>query len=233
MAEYAYLSEKFAGRLSKDEQKRYLIDMKNGSVEAREKIFEHNIRLVPFTINKYFKNLEFDIDDVYSIGCLGLTKAVNTYDVDKGYDFSTYACKCIFNEIHRTIRNWRSKPTPVSLNTAVKETREEKNIDMIDTIVDEKSDFREEIFENSVNGEIRKVISELPDSKEKEIAMKYYGFNSIPSYQKDIAKEYGIAQSQVCRIVRNVTRTIALMLESRDIIELSNREVKRLKIKRG
>lgn len=231
--EYAYLSEKFAKRLPKDVQKQYLIDMKNGSKEAREEIFEHNIRLVPFTINKYFKNVEFDIDDIYSIGCLGLTKAINTYDVDKGYDFSTYACKCIFNEIHRTIRNWRSKPLTVSLNTVVKESKEEKNIDMIDTIVDEKSDFQEDILENSVHSEIRKVIDELPDSREKEIAMKYYGFSSKPRFQYEIASEYGLAQSQVCRIVRNVTRTLALLLESRDVIELSQKEMKRLKIKGG
>lgn len=231
--EYAYLSEKFAKRLPKNVQKQYLKDMKNGSKEAREEIFEHNIRLVPFIINKYFKNVEFDIDDIYSIGCLGLTKSINTYDFDKGYDFSTYACKCIFNEIHRTIRNWRSKPVSTSLNLVISASKEEKNIDMIDTIVDENSDFQEDILENSIKNEIRKVISELPDSRNKEITMKYYGFNGNPKPQYEIASEYGLAQSQVCRIVRNITRTLALLLESRDVIELSQKEMKRLKIKGG
>ena len=248
MKTFGFKSLELKTSLPNDIQQEYLRRYKNGESSLRNVIVEHNLRLVSSLAFSYYNGGLNDLDDIFEVGVIGLLKAIDSYDPDneKGALFSTYAYKCIVNAINMFIRK-NAKDTnkcfTFDFMLANKNDKgdesdfegdyEEKKTYFVDELVDEKADFQEKIIKDSAYSEIRKIVNELQDSRNKEIVMKYYGFDCSPRPQHEIASEYGIAQSQVCRIVRNVTSTIALMLEKRDVIELSNKEIKRLKIKGG
>ena len=91
--------KKWENNLSKEEIIKLIIEAQNGSKKAKDKIIIQNIKLVIYEINKKFNNVEYDKEDLISIGIIGLIKAINTFNIEKGYKFSTYATKCIDNEI--------------------------------------------------------------------------------------------------------------------------------------
>ncbi len=208
--------------LAKDELDNLLKQSQAGSKEAKEKITTHNIRLVLHEIISKFKNVDYDKKDLVSIGAIGLLKAIDTYDISKGYKFSSYATTCIDNEILMFIRKLKGKSNFEnnidSLNRVAMQDKDGNAATLQDQIRDDK-DFVEDNERTVTYNIIRKLVNSLPD-KDREIIMLYFGFDNDQTYtQREIAHKMNMAQSMVSRIiVRNVEK-IGKMLEFIGVIE--------------
>mgnify|MGYP004515798973 FL=1 len=216
--------------LIKDELDKLIKEACSGSKEARDKLIIHNIRLVLYEVANRFKNVGYDKKDLISIGSIGLVKAVNTYDMTKEVKFSTYAVRCIDNEILMFLRK----------------VKHDKNIDSIDKVFfygEDGSEFKlEDILsddsdlvtdhENSETYKIiRQLINQLPD-KDKEIIMLRFGFYNDRVYtQKEIADKFHISQPHVYRLITKIVNKLGKQLESVGVTELPVKPKVKLKEK--
>lgn len=209
--------------LKKEEIYDYFEKMKNGDKIAREKIINHNIRLVINEVLKKFPNSPYDLKELISIGLIGLIKSVDTFDTTKELQFSSYSTKCIDNEILMFMRKEKKYINDISLEQPIGTDEEKKELKIEDTLCDGNSDFVAELVSKYEDIEsykaIRTVINELPE-RARNIIIKYFGFeNDIPMTQKAIAKELQLSQSYVSRIIKCAVKDISIQLKALGIIE--------------
>lgn len=189
----------FMEPLDRDEESYYLRRFKDGDLGAKDVLVERNLRLVAHIVKKY-TTPERDMDDLISIGTIGLIKAIISFDESKG-KLSTYAAKCIDNELLMMIRAEKKKSKEISLYEPIGTDHDGNEISLYDVVVsDEKS------IENQCElaGDIARVIelvrSELTD-REREIVCKRYGlFGEKEITQREVADQLGISRSYVSRI---------------------------------
>ena len=200
-------TDKLPPPLSKEEELKYLIRAKTGDEEARNILIEHNLRLVVFLAKKY-ENTTYDIEDLVSIGSIGLIKGINTYKIDKNIKLATYASRCISNEILMFLRKNKRKKAEVSLEDALNYDAEGNELHLED-ILGTEIDLVPSEYEKQVDKEIlSKEIKELPD-RDKEIMTLRYGLNNTKEYtQKEVAEMLGISQSYISRIEKKVVRKL-------------------------
>lgn len=193
----------FPPALSSEEEKNYLNKYKNGDIKAKNKIIEHNLRLVAHIVKKYTSN-PAEQDDLISIGTIGLIKGVNTFDESKGIKLATYASKCIENEILMYFRSKKKLSQDISINEPIDSDGEGNPLTLMDIIFTEE-DTAEKIDEQLLISKIYKNINELNDEREKTIIIMRYGLYGTESYtQKQIAKKLNISRSYVSRIEKKV-----------------------------
>ncbi len=199
--------------LSKEEELDCLIKAKQGDEEARNKLIEHNLRLVVFLAKKY-ENTCYDIEDLVSIGSIGLIKGINTYKVDKNIKLATYASRCIANEILMFLRKNKRRNGEVSFEDALNYDSEGNELHLED-ILGTDGDIVIKEFEDKVDRELLKEqISQL-DDREKEIMTMRYGLNNTTEYtQKEVANILGISQSYISRIEKKVIRKLKSVLKT-------------------
>lgn len=179
--------------LKKEEIYDYFEKMKNGDMAARDKIINHNIRLVINEVIKKFSNSPYDLKELVSIGLIGLIKSVDTFDITKELQFSTYSTRCINNEILMFMRKSKKYINDTSLNQAIGTDKEGKELKLEDTLSDINSDFALEYEDNETYKVIRNVVNNLPD-RNKNIIIKHFGFkNNNPMTQREIADELGLS----------------------------------------
>ena len=200
-------TDKLPPPLSKDEELAYLIKAKAGDEEARNVLIEHNLRLVVFLAKKY-ENTTYDIEDLVSIGSIGLIKGINTYKIDKNIKLATYASRCISNEILMFLRKNKRKRAEVSLEDALNYDAEGNELHLED-ILGTEIDLVPNEYEKQVDKEVlSKEIEGLPD-RDKEIMTLRYGLNNTKEYtQKEVAEMLGISQSYISRIEKKVVRKL-------------------------
>lgn len=200
-------TDKLPPPLSKDEELAYLIKAKAGDEEARNVLIEHNLRLVVFLAKKY-ENTTYDIEDLVSIGSIGLIKGINTYKIDKNIKLATYASRCISNEILMFLRKNKRKRAEVSLEDALNYDAEGNELHLED-ILGTEIDLVPNEYEKQVDKEVlSKEIESLPD-RDKEIMTLRYGLNNTKEYtQKEVAEILGISQSYISRIEKKVVRKL-------------------------
>lgn len=200
-------TDKLPPPLSKEEELAYLIKAKAGDEEARNVLIEHNLRLVVFLAKKY-ENTTYDIEDLVSIGSIGLIKGINTYKIDKNIKLATYASRCISNEILMFLRKNKRKRAEVSLEDALNYDAEGNELHLED-ILGTEIDLVPNEYEKQVDKEVlSKEIEGLPD-REKEIMTLRYGLNNTKEYtQKEVAEMLGISQSYISRIEKKVVRKL-------------------------
>ena len=200
-------TDKLPPPLSKDEELKYLVRAKAGDEEARNILIEHNLRLVVFLSKKY-ENTTYDIEDLVSIGSIGLIKGINTYKIDKNIKLATYASRCISNEILMFLRKNKRKKAEVSLEDALNYDSEGNELHLED-ILGTDADLVPNEYEKQVDKEIlSKEIKDLPD-RDKEIMTLRYGLNNTKEYtQKEVAELLGISQSYISRIEKKVIRKL-------------------------
>ena len=200
-------TDKLPPPLSKDEELKYLVRAKAGDEEARNILIEHNLRLVVFLAKKY-ENTTYDIEDLVSIGSIGLIKGINTYKIDKNIKLATYASRCISNEILMFLRKNKRKKAEVSLEDALNYDSEGNELHLED-ILGTDADLVPNEYEKQVDREIlSKEIKDLPD-RDKEIMTLRYGLNNTKEYtQKEVAEMLGISQSYISRIEKKVIRKL-------------------------
>lgn len=193
----------FPRPLSAKEEEKYLRLAKNGDRQAKNKLIEHNLRLVAHVIKKYYA-AEPDRDDLISIGTIGLIKAVNTFDIDKGARLATYAARCIENEILMHFRSTRKNGAVVSINEPIETDGEGNPLTLMDIVFTEDT-IADDIDTVIKSEKLYKFIEEIDDEREKEIIIDRYGlYEREPQTQKEIAERLGISRSYVSRIEKKV-----------------------------
>lgn len=200
-------TDKLPPPLSKEDELKYLVRAKAGDEEARNILIEHNLRLVVFLAKKY-ENTTYDIEDLVSIGSIGLIKGINTYKIDKNIKLATYASRCISNEILMFLRKNKRKKAEVSLEDALNYDAEGNELHLED-ILGTDADLVPNEYEKQVDKEIlSKEIEDLQD-RDKEIITLRYGLNNTKEYtQKEVAEILGISQSYISRIEKKVIRKL-------------------------
>lgn len=198
--QYSYSSGTFPPTLTAEEEEKYLLEMQNGSAEAREKLIEHNLRLVAHIAKKY-PNYQKENEDLISIGTIGLIKAVNTFTAEKKVRLATYAARCIENEILMYIRQSKKHRSGYSLQDTVGFDKDGNEITLQDRIADTGRAIDEEV---ETKLEIRELIEKIGSSlteRERLILKMRYGLTGAEELtQREIAKILGISRSYVSRI---------------------------------
>lgn len=203
----SYSNTVFPEPLSNDEEEQYIKNMLNGDKEARNMLIEHNLRLVAHIVKKYETKL-IDSDDLISIGTIGLIKAIDSYNLDKSTKITTYAARCIENEILMYFRSNKKNNNVISLNDSIGFDKDGNEINLIDIIQDKSPDITD-ILHNKDNINDLKLYLKNLTSREKEIIIKRYGlFNQREQTQKKIAKDLGISRSYVSRIEKRALTKI-------------------------
>lgn len=195
----SYSINVFPEPLDKDEEEKYINEMNNGNMEARAKLIEHNLRLVAHIVKK-FEKFDNNTDDLISIGTIGLIKGIDSFKIDKKNRLTTYAARCIENEILMYFRSNKKNNNNVSLNDSIGYDKEGNEINLIDVIKDDEIDFIELLHNKDNITYISKVLNILND-REKEIIIKRYGLlDNDELTQKEIAESLHISRSYVSRI---------------------------------
>ena len=211
-------AKKLPNPLPKSQINDLLDKVKQGDEDAIKIIVEHNIRLVLHQVSTKFKSVEYDKKDLVSIGNIGLMKAVTTFNKAYKVEFSTYAARCIDNEILMFLRQLKKNQKLDSLDRTITHDEEGKELKIKDTISDE-SDIVEDYEKNITYKIIREIVKKLPD-RDREIIMLHFGFyNDKIHTQKEIADMMSISQSYVSRIIAKIVKRIGVQLQNCGLIE--------------
>ncbi len=189
----------FPKPLSEKQERIYLEKYANGDMEARNKLVEHNLRLVAHIIKKYY-GTQSEQDDLVSIGTIGLIKAIDTYDMKKNIRLSSYASRCIENEILMHFRNNKKSAQDISLNETIDTDKDGNPLTLLDIMsVDDNILDTLDLKLNS--RKLGQFINEELSPREKKIIILRYGLNGEePMTQKNVAKILNISRSYVSRI---------------------------------
>jgi RNA polymerase sporulation-specific sigma factor len=189
----------FPQPLSNNDEKKYLKEMAEGSEIARNRLIEHNLRLVAHIVKK-FENTGEDSEDLISIGTIGLIKAIESYSQGKGTKLATYAARCIENEILMHLRALKKTRKDVSLHDPIGTDKEGNEITLIDVLKAEMDDIVDTIQLKMEKKQIYEHIHIL-DDREKEVIVGRFGLDlERERTQREIAKQLGISRSYVSRI---------------------------------
>ena len=210
-------TDKLPEPLSKEDEVYYVTKSMEGDEYARSKLIEHNLRLVVFLSKKY-ENTGVDLEDLVSIGTIGLIKGIDSYSYKHETRITTYCARCIENEILMYFRSNKKNSKNISLNEMIGFDKDGNEISFLDILrtPDPEYDLNLHQKENIVN--LKKYFNILND-REKEIMIKRYGLNNTDEVtQKEIAKELGISRSYVSRIEkRALTKMLREFIKNKNI----------------
>lgn len=211
----SYSNDQFLDPLSEEEEK-YCIENKESDITCRNKLIEHNLRLVAHIVKKYDTKL-VSSDDLISIGTIGLIKGVDTFKDKKGVKITTYCARCIENEILMYFRKNNKYSKDISINEAVGFDKDGNEIEIQDIIQVENTDFCDDIDLKDNIKSLYKYINVLTP-REKRIIIKRYGLdNTREETQKTISKKLGISRSYVSRIEkRALTKLLREFIKEKD-----------------
>lgn len=200
-------TDKLPEPLSKDEEVFYVTKANEGDDYARSKLIEHNLRLVVFLAKKY-ENTGIDLEDLVSIGTIGLIKGVNTYKLDKNIKLATYASRCIDNEILMFLRKNKKRKTEVSFEDSLSYDAEGNELHLEDILGTEPDIVTKGIEQENEKKLLSMEISKL-NARDKQIMTLRYGLdNTEEMTQKDVANVLGISQSYISRIEKKVIKKL-------------------------
>ncbi len=198
--------------LSKEEELTLVIKARGGDDDARNKLIEHNLRLVVFLAKKY-ESTGYDLEDLVSIGSIGLIKGIETYKPDKKIKLATYASRCIANEILMYLRKNKKRKAEVSFEDALNYDAEGNELHLED-ILGTEGDLVFDEFSDRVNKELLKRELASLNDREKLIMTLRYGLNNTDDYtQKEVAEKLGISQSYISRIEKKVIKKLQSVME--------------------
>lgn len=196
----------FEKKLPPDKEKEYFLRIKEAKqnrtrdTEAEENLTKHNLRLVAHIAKKY-KSSHSDTDDLISVGSIGLIKAVRTFDIDKCKNFSSYASKCIENEMLMVLRSEKKLINEVSMDSSLGSDAEGNELTIKDTLFDPDFDLETIADKSSALKKISAVMEKILDNREYQIISLRFGLGGqIPRTQKEVAKILNISRSYISRI---------------------------------
>ena len=204
---FGYLNNQvFPQPLEAEDEKIYLDRLQNGSEEARNKLIEHNLRLVAHVVRKYESSGE-DLEDLISIGTIGLIKAIRTYNNERGVRLATYAARCIENEVLMHLRNIKKVKQEVSIYDPIGFDKEGNEISLIDILTTD-CEIVEQIEARLQEEKIKNKLGMLTRRERQVVEMRYGIFTGLKETQRDIAKKLGISRSYVSRIEKRAVNKL-------------------------
>lgn len=202
----------FKKPLSKEEELYYLKQNKAGDISARNILVEYNLRLVAHIVKKYMSP-ERDIDDMISIGTIGLIKAINTYDIEKGHRLVTYASRCIENEILMLLRQEKKNARDISLYEPIGTDKEGNEISLLDIIDNQSESIPNQFIQKDCIKQLYESIpTTLNEQEQLVISMRYGILGYQPHTQKEVADNLNISRSYVSRIEKKALLKLRALL---------------------
>lgn len=202
----------FPRPLSREEERDCLRRWSEGDLEARNRLVEHNMRLVAHIVKKYYAQ-GGDTEDLLSIGAIGLIKGVNSYREDRGVRLATYASRCIENEILMHFRAQRKTAGDLSLSEALDTEDEDGNLSFLD-VVSQEDDLAERLSNRELCEKLRKSVDTALDAREARIIRLRYGLGGMePLTQRETAEKLGISRSYVSRIEKKALEKLRAAVE--------------------
>ena len=209
---YLGSTDKLPPPLSKEEENRLVELSMAGDKEAKNKLIVHNLRLVVFLAKKY-ENTKIDLEDLVSIGTIGLIKGVNTYKLDKNIKLATYASRCIDNEILMYLRKTKKKRTEVSFEDSLSYDAEGNELHLEDVLGTEADIVTRRLDEKLDRKMLYEEVAKLK-GRDKEIIEYRYGLNGKTEMtQKEVATLLGISQSYISRIEKKVIKQLSNIIK--------------------
>ena len=202
----------FLSPLSREEEKDCLVRMQQGDKKAKEELILHNMRLVAHVAKKY-QNSEEDMEDLISIGTIGLIKAVSTFDYEYGNRFATYAIRCIDNELLMYFRRIKKNKLEVSLFEPIGTDKEGKQIHLMEILLVDEIDVPKQMEQNRDIDLLKQHFMDVLTEREAYIIKKRYGiFGEKELTQREVAKTLGISRSYVSRIEKRALEKLKNLL---------------------
>jgi RNA polymerase sporulation-specific sigma factor len=202
----------FPKPLNAEEERLYVDRWLAGDIEARNKLIEHNLRLVAHIIKKYYTQTS-DQDDLISIGTIGLIKGISTYRPDKGVRLATYASKCVENEILMYFRGMKKTAGDLSLSESIDVDGDGNSLSLMD-IISQDDDMLENISTQETFRNLRRYVDTELTPREAEIVKMRYGLEGAPPRtQREVAQSCGISRSYVSRIEKKALEKLRTAFE--------------------
>lgn len=206
----------FPKPLKAQEEREYIEAFLRGDMDSRDKLIEHNLRLVAHIVKKY--SAQGETDDLISIGTIGLIKAINTYNPQKSAHLVTYASRCIENEILMYLRAGKKRKNETSLQEPVGVDREGNEISLFDILKSEDRNISDTVELNINSEELYRKINNCLGSRERLVIIMRYGLNNqSPLTQKEVAKRLEISRSYVSRIEKKALEKLKNFMETQPI----------------
>ncbi len=198
--------------LSKEDEERYLELKENGDIRAKDKLIEHNLRLVVFLAKRY-ENTKVDLEDLVSIGSIGLIKGINTYKRGKNIKLATYCSRCIDNEILMYLRKTKKTKTDISFEESLSFDSDGNELHLEDILGTEDNIVTKPLEDEYDKRVLREELDKL-DDRDKEIMQMRYGLNGKDELtQKEVAKRLNISQSYISRIEKKVIKKLKQIIK--------------------
>ncbi len=186
-----------------------------GDMAARNELIEHNLRLVAHIIKKYY-NRTGDQDDLISIGTIGLIKAVNTFDYQKGIRLATYASRCVENEILMYFRAGKKSAQDVSISEPIDGERDGQQLTLQDVLAAEDT-MAEDVELRVGSACLQRYMAEVLDERERQVIAWRYGLGCEERTQRDVARELGISRSYISRIEKKALEKLRARYDKGDV----------------
>ena len=196
----------FPQPLEPEEERKCLEKLAQGDEEARQTLIEHNLRLVAHIVKKY-DNTRLENDDLISIGTVGLIKAINTFDLEKGVKLATYAARCIENEILMQLRSMKKNRDDISLEEPLGVDQEGNELSLMD-ILGYDSDLFEQVEHKIQVAKLRETLERLPKRERYVLERRFALVDGRSWAQREIAARLGISRSYVSRIEKRALRML-------------------------
>ncbi|MCL2540547.1 MAG: RNA polymerase sporulation sigma factor SigK [Firmicutes bacterium] len=207
----------FPKPLPADKEREYIAAFRAGDMQAKETLISHNLRLVAHIVKKYSNSAQ-DADDLISVGSIGLIKAINTYQPDKGTQLSTYAARCIENEILMLFRVGKKHKNTMSLDESLGVDKDGNEISLVDVVINEEPDVIELVESNILTEKLISIIKDCLDKREYQILAMRYGIGGgIPYTQREVAKKLGISRSYISRLEKRALEIVRAEVRSKKL----------------
>lgn len=208
-AGYISTGNSFPPPLTPQEEQRALKEMKEGSAQARETLISHNLRLVAHVAKRYSSKKE-DLDDLISIGTIGLIKAVSSFDSEKGAGLATYAARCINNEILMSLRAAKKQKNEVSIHAAIGTDNEGNEITLADIMGTKPTEVPDYVELGIDVSRAFEIVEKYLTKREQTVIILRYGLSGRPCMpQREVAKLLGISRSYISRIEKKALQKMA------------------------
>ena len=214
-----YLSNmnSFPKQLGKKEEEELLLKYKNGDEGAKNKLIEHNLRLVAHIAKKYTSIFK-DCDDAVSIGTIGLIKGISSYNFDKKTKLSTYISRCIENEILMAVRSGKKTQNEISIDEPIGTDSEGNQITFNDILSNDEDEILDRVNLKMVRGSLSKLLDRVLDKRERIIIVLRYGIYDGREYtQNEVAKKLNISRSYVSRIEKRALEKLSVNMKNMEL----------------
>ena len=206
-------ADKLPEPLTKEEETELVLKSMEGSSEAKNKLIEHNLRLVVFLSKKY-ENTGVDLEDLVSIGTIGLIKGINTYKMGKNIKLATYASRCIDNEILMFLRKNKKRKSEISFEDSLSYDAEGNELHLEDVLGTDKDIVPKKLEDKIEKKLLVRELDKLSERDRKIMILRYGLFGYEEVTQKDVADMLGISQSYISRIEKKVIKKLKNVVKS-------------------